>query len=63
MLAQAQAEAEKIRKEAEKVAFDEVKRKNNQAQKIRQDAEDQAQLILAEARQKAAELENEIKSA
>jgi len=35
MLAQAQSEAEKIKKEAEKVAFDEVKRKNNQAQKIR----------------------------
>jgi flagellar assembly protein FliH len=61
MLAMAQAEAEKIRKDAEKVAFDEVKRKNNQAQKIRQDAEDQAQLILAEARQKAADLENDIK--
>ena len=61
LLAQAQAEAEKIRKDAEKVAFDEVKRKNNQAQKIRQDAEDQAQVILAEARQKAAELETDIK--
>jgi flagellar assembly protein FliH len=60
-LEQAQAEAEKIKKEAEKVAFDEVKRKNNQAQKIRQDAEDQAQVILAEARQKAADLEAEIK--
>ena len=44
------AEAEKIRKDAEKVAFEEVKRKNNQAQKIRQDAEDQAQVIIAEAR-------------
>jgi flagellar assembly protein FliH len=62
MLAQAQAEAEKIKKEAEKVAFDEVKRKNNQAQKIRQDAEDQAQIILNEAKAKAAELENEIKA-
>ena len=61
MLAQAQAEAEKISKDAEKVAFDEVKRKNNQAQKIRQDAEDQAQMILAEAKQKAAELESDIK--
>ena len=61
MLVQAQADAEKIRKEAEKVAFDEVKRKNNQAQKIRQDADDQAQVILAEARQKATELETEIK--
>jgi flagellar assembly protein FliH len=62
MLAEAQGEAEKIKKEAEKVAFDEVKRKNNQAQKIRQDAEDQAQVILSEARAKAAELEKEIKS-
>jgi flagellar assembly protein FliH len=61
LLEQAQAEAEKIKKDAEKVAFDEVKRKNNQAQKIRQDAEDQAQGILADARQKAAELEADIK--
>jgi flagellar assembly protein FliH len=61
LLAEAQAEAAKIRKEAEQVAFDEVKRKNNQAQKIRQDAEDQAQVILSEARQKAAELEGDIK--
>jgi len=61
LIAQAQADADKIRKDAEKVAFDEVKRKNNQAQKIRQDAEDQAQAILAEARQKAAALEQDIK--
>jgi flagellar assembly protein FliH len=61
LLLQAQAEAEKIRKDAEKVAFDEVKRKNNQAQKIRQDAEDQGQVILQEARQKAAALEEDIK--
>ena len=57
----AEADAEKIRKDAERVAFDEVKRKNNQAQKIRQDAEDQAQGILAEAKQKAADLEADIK--
>ena len=61
LTAKAQEDAEKIRKDAEKVAFDEVKRKNNQAQKIRQDAEDQAQVILAEARQKAAALEQDIK--
>jgi flagellar assembly protein FliH len=61
LIAEAQAEAERIKKEAEKVAFDEVKRKNNQAQKIRQEAEDQAQMILAEARQKAAALEDDIK--
>jgi flagellar assembly protein FliH len=61
LLAQAAAAGEKIKKDAEKVAFDEVKRKNNQAQKIRQDAEDQAQMIIAEARQKAAALEDDIK--
>jgi flagellar assembly protein FliH len=61
LLVQAQADAEKIRKDAEKVAFDEVKRKNNQAQKIRQDADDQAQVIIAEAKQKAAALEDDIK--
>jgi len=61
LIAQARAEADRIRKEAEKVAFDEVKRKNNEAQKIRQEAQDQAQAILAEARQKASELETDIK--
>ena len=50
LIAQARDQAERIRKEAEKVAFDEVKRKNNEAQKIRQEAQDQAQTILAEAR-------------
>jgi flagellar assembly protein FliH len=61
LTAGAREDAEKIRKEAEKAAFEEVKRKNNQAQKIRQDAEDQAEKILAEARKKAAELESDIK--
>jgi flagellar assembly protein FliH len=61
LMAQAQTDGEKIRKDAEKVAFDEVKRKNNQAQKIRQDAEDQAQVIIAEARQKSTDLETDIK--
>ena len=61
MLTQAQEEAERIKKEAEQVAFDEVKRKNNQAQKIRQEAEDQAQRILAEAKQRAAAMEEEVR--
>jgi len=61
LIAQAQEEADHIRKEAERVAFGEVKRKNSEAQKIRQEAQDQAQTILAEARQKAAELEGDIK--
>ena len=50
LLSQAQEQADRIKKEAEQVAFDEVKRKNNQAQKI-----------VADARQKAAALEEEVK--
>ncbi|MBN1836233.1 MAG: flagellar assembly protein FliH [Spirochaetales bacterium] len=62
MVAAARAEAEKITKEAEKAAFDEIKRKNNQAQKIRQEAEDEAKGILEEAKRKAEALESEIQS-
>lgn len=61
LLEKALADADRIRKEAEKVAFDEVKRKNNQAQKLRQDAGDEAEGILAAAREKAAALESDIK--
>ncbi len=61
LLATAREEAEAIKKEAERVAFDEVKRKNNQAQKIRQEAEDEAKRLLEEARQQAAQLEGEIR--
>jgi len=61
LLSAAQEEAERIKKEAERVAFDEVKRKNNQAQKIRQEAEDEAKRLLEEARQQAAALEGEIR--
>jgi flagellar assembly protein FliH len=62
LLTTAQAEAEKIKKDGERVAFDEVKRKNNQAQKIRQEAEDEGQRILSEAKARAAELERDIKA-
>jgi len=60
LLVQAQEEAEVIKKNAEHVAFEEVKRKNIQAQKIRQEAEDEAQRILSEAKRQAEELEHEI---
>jgi flagellar assembly protein FliH len=56
----ARAEADRIVKEAEAVAFEEVKRKNNQAQKIRQAAEDEAQRLLAEAKEKAAKMQAEV---
>ena len=62
LLAAAQEEAEKIKKEAERVAFDEVKRKNNQAQKIRQEAEDEAKRLLEDARKQAEALEAEVRT-
>jgi flagellar assembly protein FliH len=62
MLAAARAEADTIRADAERAAFEEVKRKNTQAQKIRQEAEDEARRILAEAGKKAADLEGDIKA-
>lgn len=61
LLAIAQEEAQAIKKEAERVAFDEVKRKNNQAQRIRQEAEDNAKRLLEDARRKAEALEAEIR--
>ena len=62
MIDAAKAEADKIIKDAERVAFEEVKKKNNQAQKIRQEAEDEAKKIISEAGKKAGEIENEIRS-
>ena len=61
MIGAAEEEAETIKKEAERAAFDEVKRKNNQAQRIRQEAEDEANRIIGEAARKAEEVEGEIK--
>jgi flagellar assembly protein FliH len=57
----AKAEAEKIIKEAEAVAFDEVKKKNNQAQKIKQEAEAEAKQLMENAKKEAEELESEVK--
>jgi flagellar assembly protein FliH len=57
----AEAEAERIIKDAEAVAFDEVKKKNNQAQKIKQEAEAEAKQKLEEAKKQAEELEAEVK--
>jgi len=62
MIDAAKAEADKIVKDAERVAFEEVKKKNNQAQKIRQEAEDEAKKILDDAHAKAKEIEDEIRS-
>jgi flagellar assembly protein FliH len=57
MIANAKAEAERIVKEAEHVAFDEVKNKNNQAKKIRQEAETEAEKILSDTKRNAEEIE------
>jgi flagellar assembly protein FliH len=57
MMAAAEAEADAIRSTAEAAAFEEVRRKTSQAQKIRQDAEEEAQRLVAEAERRVAELE------
>ncbi|MBN1410825.1 MAG: flagellar assembly protein FliH [Spirochaetales bacterium] len=60
MIEQARAEAEKIIKEAEELAFAEVQKKSNQAQKFRQEAADEAKKVLDDANKKAADLEAEV---
>ncbi len=62
MVSNAKAEAERIVKESEQVAFDEIKNKNNQAKKIRQEAETEAEKIISEATRKAEEVENKAQS-
>jgi flagellar assembly protein FliH len=57
LIADARAEAGRIAKEAEAVAFEEVRRKTNQAQKIKTDAEEEARLLVAEAERRVGELE------
>jgi flagellar assembly protein FliH len=57
----ARAEADRIIKEAEAVAFEEVKKKNNQAQKIKQEAEAEAKQLLENAKKESQELEAEVK--
>jgi len=56
MIAEARSRSESILKDAEKAAFDEVKRKTDQAQIIRQEAEDEAVQIIANAEKKASEI-------
>jgi len=56
MVAEAQEEASVIKKNAETAAFEEVKRKTDQAQVIRQQAQDEAAKILADAESRASEI-------
>lgn len=55
-------EAESIIRDAEKAAFDEVKRKTDQAQVIRQQALDEAERIVSEAQKQAASLLEDAKN-
>ena len=56
LLAQAQAEAEQIIQNAENAAFEEIKRKTDQAAIIKTEAETKAQEIIREAEAKAREI-------
>ena len=57
LIASAQAEASAIVKDAEAAAFQEVKRKSDQAQTVRREAEDEAARLVEEARKRAEEIE------
>ena len=61
MISRAKEEADNIVQEAQKAAFDEVQRKTDEAQVIKQQAEQEAEQIIAGANIKASEIENEIR--
>ncbi len=62
MAAAARAEAQAIIAKAEETAFEEVKRKNDQALKIRRDAEEAAEKAIREAEHKIAAMEAQAKA-
>lgn len=59
MLQRARDEADRIVKDAERVAFQEVKSKQEEAQTIHEDAESDAKRIVSEAEERAAEITRE----
>jgi flagellar assembly protein FliH len=61
MINSARSEAENIVQEAQKAAFAEVKRQTDEAQVLKQQAQDEAEHIIADARLKANELETEVR--
>jgi len=61
MIAAAEQEAQRIVDEDEKAAFEEVKRKTDQSQILRQEAQDSADELLASARREADEILSEAK--
>ncbi len=62
MLNRSREDADKIVKDAERVAFEEVKRKTDQAQVLRQQAEDEAAEILANAKREAERIASEARA-
>jgi len=58
MIRSARAQADGIIKEADEAAFQEVKRKTDEAQSLRRKAQDEGEKIIAEANQKAKEIED-----
>ena len=59
LIRSAKMEADGIIKEAETAAFAEVKRKTGEAQSLKREAEDNAELIIADAREKAKQIETD----
>ena len=60
MIAEAQAERDRLIQEGKQRAFDEVKQLTDEAQKTRQEAEDQKNRIIAEARAEAEGLRRQV---
>jgi len=63
MIRSARAEADQIIKEAETTAFREVKRKTDDLQSQRRQLQDEAEKIIAEAQEKARQVESDSKAA
>ncbi|MDR0376071.1 MAG: flagellar assembly protein FliH [Treponema sp.] len=63
LIISAKTDAATIVKEAEEIAFQEVKRKTEEAQVLKRQAEDEAERIIAEAKEKAKQIENEARVA
>jgi len=61
MISKAKAEAEGIIHDAQDAAFQEVKRRTDEAAVIKQQAEIEAEKIINEAKDKAVEIENEVR--
>ena len=61
MISNAKAEAENLITDARQAAFEEVKRKTDEGQAIKQQAQEEAERIIADANSRAADIENEIR--